>query len=196
MLITKPIIIAIALGVLLLAGCAGRGGTSLPEPTSTGIPEPAVTASAQTGIAAVDTFLDLVAAKDLDTIATETAFQQTACETEKVMDGPLLACRDTEADGTHVETIIKGCFPFSAIRKNDLRQRIEWLADATLTIEAVFEVDGDDAAYAVAFTTKGTAPAPAYTRTFAYLTDDGRLSGYDTCGEFTDLRYDGLQVWP
>ena len=200
MRITIVLVVPVALAALLAVACSGSGRPGEPDVTATTVPsEPSITATwaVQTGISPVDTFLNLMASKDLDTIEADTAFRQIPCEKDSnVADGPLLACTGTEADGTLVDAIVRGCFPFSAVRKDELRQRIDWLADDAMTLEAVHEVDATNSAYALQFIEQGTPPAPAYTRTIVYLTDDGRLAGYASCGEFTEPSGTVTQVWP
>jgi hypothetical protein len=191
MRISTLLIVPIALSGLLAAACSG---SSSAQPTST--PAPDATWLVQTGIAPVDGFLNLMAGKSLDAIAGRTAFEPIACDTDRPVDGPLLACDESEADGTVVEAIVRGCFPSAAIRSSEFAERMDWLAGDNLTLETVYEVDGGAAAFAVALERRGTTPDPAYTRFILYLTDDGRLTGYDSCGEFTEPRYTSVQVWP
>jgi hypothetical protein len=191
MRISSLLIVMIALCGLVAAACSG---SSSAQPTLT--PAPHATRPVPTGIAPVDGFLNLMAGKSLDAIAGQTAFEPIACDTDRPVDGPLLACNEGEADGTVVEAIVRGCFPFSAIRRSEFAERMHWLAGDNLRLEAVYEVDGGAAAFAVALERRGTTPDPAYTRFILYLTDDGWLTGYDSCGEFTEPRYNSVQVWP
>ena len=192
MLLTNPILIAIAAAVLLLAGCSG-GGVPEREPAD----EPTLVTGLQTGIPPVDAFLGLVALADIDRIATEAALMDIQCEADRGIQDHPLYCEDGEPDGTVKQVIMTGCAPyFSAITKDDLPSRLDWLDDSSRELEAVFETDAMNAAYALVFIKEGLPPAPAYSRSVVYLTDDGRLSSYAFCGEFTEPAGKTVQLWP
>ena len=198
---TRLLLITLTFAALLAVACAGSGrgqpsAMTTTATTTTSTSTMAQTWDVQTGIAPVDRFLNLIANGDLRTIAAEAAYRPIECEPDLgIQDAPLY-CTALPAGVTEVEGIYVGCFPFWAILEDELPDSIEWLSDDAMELETVHRTDKGEAAYALTFIEEGNPPAPAFTRTVVYLTDDGHLEGYASCGEFTEPAGVVRQLWP
>jgi hypothetical protein len=191
-----------ALCSLLLGACFGSDAAG-----STSGPEPAKGTPVETGITVVDEFLNLIAADKLETIAEGAAFESIVCEggTTYIADAPMLPCSGSGVAGTIADAIIKGCSPHTAIRQQDLRQEIDWLAGDWLTLEAVYELEVIEPSwhldpatqkpkleYGLQFSNGSQAPGNA--QTVVYLTSAGALKALDDCDEDITSS-NATQVW-
>jgi hypothetical protein len=192
MRIATLLIAPIAVCTLLAAACSGSASS---QPTST--PEPKAKWAVQTGIAPVDGFLNLIAAGDFAKIALEAAYAPIECTSDPLIADHPLRCAEGEPDGSVTYGIGVGCLPAVSIYTQDeLMDRIDDLGEDGLELEAVYWADSGHSAYAVAFTERGAPPAPAIIRITVFLTDDGRLESYASCGEFSPIREDAMRLWP
>ena len=212
----RPVAASIAILALCLVACGGRDKsastqtptgtpaqgsptltpaplTSTPPPTATLPPStpdpdaPQLPLDTNTGIAAADHFLSLLANRDFATIAAEAVFPPQLCTEQDTGIPGKPICGPGAAEGDLVPAELFGsCEP--GFIAPDKRQRIVDRLDVLFSapdrsLNSVWQTDAHGASYAIAVDYSSQIPGASGTEIF-YVDGQGHFAGSTACGDY------------